>query len=59
MFDLFPERLEKELHELLSPSQANGIKVIPPTHGADTAWFGAKFISNVSYLTISMSMFGV
>ncbi|XVF03531.1 hypothetical protein REPUB_Repub05bG0002200 [Reevesia pubescens] len=42
------ERLEKELHELLSPSLANGIKVIPPTHGADTAWFGAKCISNLS-----------
>ncbi|XP_022734769.1 actin-related protein 8 isoform X2 [Durio zibethinus] len=42
------ERLEKELHELLHPSQANGIKVIPPTHGANSAWFGAKFISNLS-----------
>ncbi|KAK8591694.1 hypothetical protein V6N13_031727 [Hibiscus sabdariffa] len=42
------ERLEKELHETLSPSLANGIKVIPPPHGADTAWFGAKFISNLS-----------
>ncbi|MBA0843771.1 hypothetical protein Goarm_000931 [Gossypium armourianum] len=49
------ERLEKELHETLSPSLANGLRVIPPPHGPDTAWFGAKFISNVSYLTISMN----
>ncbi|XP_017980162.1 PREDICTED: actin-related protein 8 isoform X4 [Theobroma cacao] len=41
-------RLEKELHEFLPPSLSNGIKVIPPPHGADTAWFGAKFISNLS-----------
>ncbi|OMO83850.1 hypothetical protein CCACVL1_11142 [Corchorus capsularis] len=42
------ERLERELHELLSPSLSNGVKVIPPPYGADTAWFGAKFISNLS-----------
>ncbi|XVF76942.1 hypothetical protein PTKIN_Ptkin14bG0000700 [Pterospermum kingtungense] len=42
------ERLEKELHELFPPSLANGIRVIPPAYGADTAWFGAKFISNLS-----------
>ncbi|KAL5548756.1 hypothetical protein UlMin_003987 [Ulmus minor] len=41
-------RLEKELHGLLDPSLANGITVIPPPHGADTAWFGAKLISNLS-----------
>ncbi|GLT26437.1 hypothetical protein SLA2020_015010 [Shorea laevis] len=42
------ERLENELHELLSPSLSNGVRVIPPPFGADTAWFGAKFISNLS-----------
>ncbi|KAI7734787.1 hypothetical protein M8C21_005453 [Ambrosia artemisiifolia] len=42
------ERLEKELHDLLSPSVADGIKVIPPPYGADSAWYGAKLISNLS-----------
>lgn len=42
------ERLEKELHELLPPSISNGIKVIPPPYGADSAWYGAKLISNLS-----------
>ncbi|KAI3717946.1 hypothetical protein L1987_69892 [Smallanthus sonchifolius] len=42
------ERLEKELHGLLSPSVADGIKVIPPPYGADSAWYGAKLISNLS-----------
>ncbi|KAF3453236.1 hypothetical protein FNV43_RR03676 [Rhamnella rubrinervis] len=41
-------RLEKELHELLSPSLSCGITVIPPPYGADTPWFGAKLISNLS-----------
>lgn len=41
-------RLEKELHGLLHPSMSNGITVVPPPFGADTAWFGAKLISNVS-----------
>ncbi|KAI5321431.1 hypothetical protein L3X38_030502 [Prunus dulcis] len=41
-------RLEKELHGLLPPSVSKGITVIPPPYGADTAWFGAKLISNVS-----------
>ncbi|XP_062012496.1 actin-related protein 8 [Rosa rugosa] len=41
-------RLEKELHGLLPPSVSNGITVIPPPFGADTAWFGAKIISNLS-----------
>jgi hypothetical protein len=43
------ERLEKELHSLLPPYMSNGIRVIPPPHGADTAWFGAKLIGSVSY----------
>ncbi|KAL6204204.1 hypothetical protein ACLB2K_021472 [Fragaria x ananassa] len=41
-------RLEKELHGLLPPSVSNGITVVPPPFGADTAWFGAKLISNLS-----------
>ncbi|PKI35700.1 hypothetical protein CRG98_043858 [Punica granatum] len=45
------ERLEKELHGLLPPSISNGIRVIPPPYGVDTAWFGAKQNSNVSFLT--------
>lgn len=42
------ERLEKELHSLLPPYMSNGIRVIPPPHGADTAWFGAKLIGSLS-----------
>lgn len=42
------ERLEKELHSLLPPHMSNGIRVIPPPHGADTAWFGAKLIGSLS-----------
>lgn len=29
---------------------SNGIRVIPPPFGVDTAWFGGKIISSVSYL---------
>lgn len=43
-----PERLEKELHKLLPPSISDGIKVIPPPYRTDSAWFGAKIVSNVS-----------
>lgn len=43
-----PERLEKELYKLLPPSISDGIKVIPPPYGTDSAWFGAKIVSNVS-----------
>ncbi|KAF5796326.1 putative F-box domain, Actin family, F-box-like domain superfamily [Helianthus annuus] len=42
------ERLERELHDHLTPSIADGIKVIPPPYGADSAWYGAKLISNLS-----------
>ncbi|KAF8414322.1 hypothetical protein HHK36_002323 [Tetracentron sinense] len=43
-----PERLEKELSGLLPPSVSKGIRVIPPPYGAESAWFGAKLISNLS-----------
>lgn len=42
------ERLEKELCVLLPPSISNGIRVIPPPYGADSAWHGAKLLSNLS-----------
>ncbi|THF98077.1 hypothetical protein TEA_027085 [Camellia sinensis var. sinensis] len=42
------ERLEKELRGLIPQSMSNGIIVIPPVYGADSAWFGAKLISNLS-----------
>ncbi|GAB4845847.1 Actin-like protein arp8 [Ancistrocladus abbreviatus] len=42
------ERLEKELCELLSPSMMSGLRVISPPCGVDSAWFGAKVISNLS-----------
>ncbi|MED6169632.1 actin-like protein arp8 [Stylosanthes scabra] len=42
------ERLEKELHGLLDPDVSDGITVVPPPYGADTAWFGAKMIGNLS-----------
>ncbi|MQL79853.1 hypothetical protein Taro_012287 [Colocasia esculenta] len=42
-----PERLEKELFSLLPSSISEGIKVIPPPYGVDSAWFGAKILSNV------------
>ncbi|OVA01384.1 F-box domain [Macleaya cordata] len=43
-----PERLDKELRGLLSPSISNDIKVIPPPYGVDSVWIGAKLVSNVS-----------
>ncbi|XP_057763188.1 actin-related protein 8 [Arachis stenosperma] len=42
------ERLEKELKALLPPYISNGTRVIPPPYGADTPWFGAKIIGNLS-----------
>ncbi|XP_076926834.1 actin-related protein 8-like [Bidens hawaiensis] len=42
------ERLDKELRILLPPSVSNGIRVIPPPYGADSAWYGAKLLSNLS-----------
>ncbi|XP_010443263.1 PREDICTED: actin-related protein 8 [Camelina sativa] len=42
------ERLERELHDHLSPSISNGVRVLPPPCGVDTAWHGAKLISNLS-----------
>ncbi|XP_042502709.1 actin-related protein 8-like [Macadamia integrifolia] len=43
-----PERLEKELRKILPVAMSNGIRVIPPPYGTDSAWFGAKLISNMS-----------
>lgn len=43
-----PERLGKELRQLLPPPTSDGIKVIPPPYGAESAWFGAKLVSNLS-----------
>ncbi|KAK7401471.1 hypothetical protein VNO78_12983 [Psophocarpus tetragonolobus] len=42
------ERIDKELHALLPPYMSNGIKITPPPYGADTPWFGAKIIANLS-----------
>ncbi|KAL3508306.1 hypothetical protein ACH5RR_027707 [Cinchona calisaya] len=42
------ERLERELLQALPESMSSGIKVIPPPFGVDTAWYGAKLISNMS-----------
>ncbi|KAL1195241.1 Actin-related protein 8 [Cardamine amara subsp. amara] len=42
------ERLERELHDHLPSSISNGVRVIPPSCGVDTAWHGAKLISNLS-----------
>ncbi|KAK2639968.1 hypothetical protein Ddye_027763 [Dipteronia dyeriana] len=50
------ERLEKELHEFLPAPISDGIRVIPPPNGADTAWFGAKLISNISSFPRSWCM---
>ncbi|PKA58627.1 Actin-related protein 8 [Apostasia shenzhenica] len=43
-----PGRLENEVRKILEPSISEGIKVLPPPYGADSAWFGAKIVSNVS-----------
>nr|CAB3486094.1 unnamed protein product [Digitaria exilis] len=40
-----PERLEKELRQLLPPYISEGIRVLPPSFGTDSAWFGAKMVS--------------
>ncbi|CAH2069779.1 unnamed protein product [Thlaspi arvense] len=42
------ERLEKELHDYLPSTISNGVRVIPPPCGVDTAWHGAKLLSNLS-----------
>lgn len=41
-------RLEKELHQALPSTVANGLKVLSPPYGSESAWFGAKIISNMS-----------
>lgn len=53
---IFPERLDKELRKLLPASMSSGIRVIPPPYGSDSAWFGAKLVSNVSYCTTSLDI---
>lgn len=50
-FPGLPERLEKELHQLLPSYISEGIRVLPPAFGTDSAWFGAKMIGNVSTFT--------
>ncbi|XP_022886529.1 actin-related protein 8 isoform X1 [Olea europaea var. sylvestris] len=45
------ERLEKELRGYLPTSMSSGIRVIPPPYGVDSAWFGAKLVSNLSTFT--------
>ncbi|CAH8300581.1 unnamed protein product [Eruca vesicaria subsp. sativa] len=42
------ERLEKELHDHLPSYICNGVRLIPPPCGVDSAWHGAKIISNLS-----------
>lgn len=42
------ERLEKELHQALPSTVAKGLKVFSPPYGSESAWFGAKIISNMS-----------
>ncbi|KAK9156461.1 hypothetical protein Sjap_003941 [Stephania japonica] len=51
-----PERLEKELFALLSPSMSKGLRVIPPPYGAESAWFGGKVLSNTSTFLESWCM---
>jgi len=41
-------RLEKELHQALPSTVAKGLKVLSPPYGSESAWFGAKIISNMS-----------
>lgn len=41
-------RLEKELLQALPSTIAKGLKVLPPPYGSESAWFGAKIISNMS-----------
>ncbi|GFP94784.1 actin-related protein 8 [Phtheirospermum japonicum] len=49
-------RLEKELYGILPTSMSGGIRVMPPPYGADSAWFGAKLISNLSTFPRSWCM---
>ncbi|KAH0775000.1 hypothetical protein KY290_012137 [Solanum tuberosum] len=41
-------RLEKEVLGLLPPPMTSGIRVLPPPYGADSTWFGALSIGNLS-----------
>uniref|UniRef100_M1C058 Actin, macronuclear n=1 Tax=Solanum tuberosum TaxID=4113 RepID=M1C058_SOLTU len=49
IMNFIAERLEKEVCGLLPPCMNNGIRVLPPPYGVDSAWYGAKLIGNVSY----------
>ncbi|XP_042001776.1 actin-related protein 8-like [Salvia splendens] len=49
-------RLEKELYELLPTSLSNGVRVLPPPNGGDSAWFGAQLVSNLSTFNTSWCM---
>ncbi|KAL1531155.1 Actin-like protein arp8 [Salvia divinorum] len=49
-------RLEKELYGLLLTSLSNGVRVLPPPNGGDSAWFGAKLVSNLSTFHTSWCM---
>ncbi|KAH6786222.1 actin-related protein 8 [Perilla frutescens var. hirtella] len=49
-------RLEKELYSLLPSSLSNGVRVLPPPNGTDSAWFGAKLVSNLSTFPTSWCM---
>lgn len=42
------ERLKEELCKMLPHTLSQTVTVIPPQHGAESAWFGAKLLSNLS-----------
>ncbi|PIA58256.1 hypothetical protein AQUCO_00500294v1 [Aquilegia coerulea] len=52
-----PERLEKELRAYLPTSMSEGIRVIPPQYGAESAWFGGKMISNPRHFATQYTQF--
>lgn len=49
-------RLEKEVCGLVPTSLSNGVRVLAPPNGTDSAWFGAKLISNLSIFPTSWCM---
>ncbi|KAK4398688.1 Actin-related protein 8 [Sesamum angolense] len=49
-------RLEKELYGLLPLSISSGIRVFPPPYGTDSAWYGAKLVSNVISAVVDKSI---
>jgi len=48
LYATISERMEKEMQNLLPSFISEGINVLPPPYGVDSAWFGVKIISNVS-----------